>query len=65
MLRLALNEDGSLPGESLSFLHGVIWFFITPVSIFLLVIVLVIAQENVKKAKRHGVKEDLITRINE
>jgi len=65
VLRLALNEDGSLPGVPLSFLHGVIWFFITPVSIFLLVIVLVIAQENMKKSKKKRVKEDLITRINE
>ena len=54
-----------MPGESLSFLHGVIWFFIAPVGIFLVVIVLVIAQENIKRARSKRVKEDIITRINE
>lgn len=65
MLNLALNEDGSLPGEPLSFLTGVIWFFITPVGITLLITLLVITQENVKKARKKRVKEDVITRINE
>ena len=65
MLNLALNEDGSLPGEPLSFLNGVIWFFITPVGITLLITLLVITQENVKKARKKRVKEDVITRINE
>ena len=65
MLNLALNEDGSLPGEPLSFLTGIIWFFITPVGITLLITLLVITQENVKKARKKRVKEDVITRINE
>lgn len=65
MLNLALNEDGSLPGEPLSFLTGFIWFFITPVGITLLITLLVITQENVKKARKKRAKEDVITRINE
>ena len=65
MLNLALNEDGSLPGEPLSFLTGVIWFFITPVGITLLITLLVITQENVKRARKKRAKEDVITRINE
>lgn len=65
MLNLALNEDGSLPGEPLSFLTGVIWFFITPVGITLLITLLVITQENMKKARKKRAKEDVITRINE
>jgi hypothetical protein len=63
-LELALNEDGSLPGEPLPFLEGFIWFFVTPVSIFLFVWVLVVAQENIKKS-RSRTKQDVITRINE
>ncbi len=54
-----------MPGEPLSFLSGVLWFFITPVGIFLLVIVLVLAQESAKKSRKKRAHQDLITRINE
>ena len=64
-IKLALNEDGSMPGEPLGFLEGFIWFFVTPVSIVLFIWVAVVALENVKKGKRNRVKQDLITRINE
>jgi hypothetical protein len=64
-IKLALNEDGSMPGEPLGFLEGIIWFFVTPVSIVLFIWVTVVALENVKKAKKNRVKQDLITRINE
>ena len=36
-IKLALNEDGSMPGEPLSFLEGFIWFFVAPVSIVLFI----------------------------
>lgn len=62
---LALNEDGSLPGEPLPFLEGFIWFFVTPLAIFALVWVLVVASESVKNSKKNRVKQDVITRINE
>lgn len=61
----ALNEDGSLPGEPLPFLEGFIWFFIAPVGIFLAVWLLVVAAENVKKARSSRTKIDVLTRINE
>ena len=64
-IKLALNEDGSMPGEPLGFLEGFIWFFVTPVSIVLFIWVAVVVLENVKKAKKNRVKQDLITRINE
>ena len=64
-IKLALNEDGSMPGEPLGFLEGFIWFFVTPVSIVLFIWVAVVALENVKKAKKNRVKQDLITQINE
>ena len=64
-IKLALNEDGSMPGEPLGFLEGFIWFFVTPVSIVLFIWEAVVALENVKKAKKNRVKQDLITRINE
>ena len=64
-IKLTLNEDGSMPGEPLGFLEGFIWFFVTPVSIVLFIWVAVVALENVKKAKKNRVKQDLITRINE
>lgn len=64
-IKLALNEDGSMPGEPLGFLEGIIWFFVTPVSIVLFIWVAVVALENVKKAKKNRVKQDFITRINE
>jgi hypothetical protein len=64
-IKLALNEDGSMPGEPLGFLEGFIWFFVTPVSIVLFIWLAVIALENVNKAKKNRVKQDLITRINE
>jgi hypothetical protein len=54
-----------MPGEPLGFLEGFIWFFVTPVSIVLFIWVAVVALENVKKAKKNRVKQDLITRINE
>lgn len=62
---LALNEDGSLPGEPLPFLEGFLWFFVVPTAIFLAVWVLVVASENLKKSKRNRHKQDVITRINE
>ena len=52
-IKLALNEDGSLPGEPLGFLEGFIWFFVVPVSIVLFIWIAVVAQENVKKAKKN------------
>ena len=64
-IKVALNEDGSMPGEPLGFLEGFIWFFVTPVSIVLFIWLAVIALENVNKAKKNRVKQDLITRINE
>ena len=64
-IKLALNEDGSLPGEPLGFLEGFTWFFIAPVSIVLFIWVTVVALENVKKSKKNRIKQDLITRINE
>ena len=64
-LQIALNEDGSLPGEPLPFLDGVLWFVVTPVGISLFVWLAVIAQENLKKSKQNRTKQDLITRINE
>jgi len=64
-IKLALNEDGSLPGEPLGFLEGFTWFFIAPVSIVLSIWVTVVALENVKKSKENRIRQDLITRINE
>ena len=64
-VKLALNEDGSMPGEPLGFLEGIIWFFAVPVSVVLFIWVAVVALENVKKSKRERVKQNLITRINE
>lgn len=64
-VKLALNEDGSMPGEPLGFLEGIIWFFVVPVSVVLFIWVAVVALENVKKSKRERVKQNLITRINE
>ncbi len=64
-MNLAMNEDGSLPGEALPFLEGIIWFFVAPVSIVLFIWVTVVALENVQKSKKNRIKQDLITRINE
>ena len=64
-IKLALNEDGSMPGEPLGFLEGFLWFFVAPVSIVLFIWVTVVALENVSKAKKNRAKQDLITRINE
>lgn len=64
-IKLALNEDGSMPGEPLGFLEGFIWFFVAPVSIVLFIWLAVVALENVKKAKKNRVKQDLITQITE
>jgi hypothetical protein len=64
-IKLALNEDGSMPGEPLGFLEGFVWFFVAPVSIVLFIWVTVVALENVNKAKKNRVKQDLITRIDE
>jgi hypothetical protein len=64
-IKVALNEDGSMPGEPLGFLEGFTWFFIVPVSIVLFIWVTVVALENVKKSKKNRIKQDLITRINE
>ncbi|MEY3325630.1 MAG: hypothetical protein RL694_517 [Actinomycetota bacterium] len=69
-LQLALNEDGSMPGEPLGFLEGFIWFAVVPVSISLFVWVAVVAQENLKRARQNRggqghSRQDVITRINE
>ncbi|NDE40221.1 MAG: hypothetical protein EB013_06680 [Actinobacteria bacterium] len=64
-IKLALNEDGSMPGEPLGFLEGFTWFFIAPISIVLFIWATVVALENVKKSKKNRIKQDLITRINE
>lgn len=61
---LALNEDGSMPGEPLPFIEALTWFFIAPVGIFLIVWLLVVAAQNVK-SKKNRVKQDVLTRINE
>lgn len=61
---LALNEDGSMPGEPLPFIEAITWFFIAPVGIFLIVWLLVVAAQNVK-SKKNRVKQDVLTRINE
>ena len=61
---LALNEDGSMPGEPPPFIEALTWFFIAPVGIFLIVWLLVVAAENVK-SKKNRVKQDVLTRINE
>lgn len=63
-MNLALNEDGSLPGDPLPFIEAITWFFIAPVGIFLMVWLLVVTAENVK-AKKKRVKQDVLTRINE
>lgn len=62
---LALNEDGSMPGEPLPFIEALTWFFIIPVGIFLIVWLLVVASENVNKSRKKRVKQDVLTRINE
>ncbi|MBU3645195.1 MAG: hypothetical protein FGM49_00090 [Candidatus Nanopelagicaceae bacterium] len=64
-LTLALNEDGSMPGEPMGFLEGFVWFVVVPVGISLFVWVSVVAQENWKRAKSNRTKQDVITRINE
>jgi hypothetical protein len=69
-LQLALNEDGSMPGEPLPFLEGFIWFVVVPVAITLFVWVAVVAQENLKRSRQNRAgqaqaKQDVITRINE
>ena len=64
-IKLALNENGSMPGEPLGFLEGFTWFFIAPVSIVLFIWLTVVALENLKKSKKNRIKQDLITRINE
>ena len=64
-LTLALNEDGSMPGEPMGFLEGFVWFVVVPVGITLFVWVSVVAQENWKRAKSNRTKQDVITRINE
>ncbi|HEY9276370.1 MAG: hypothetical protein RLY74_604 [Actinomycetota bacterium] len=64
-MNLALSEDGSLPGEPLPFLDAVIWFFVLPVSIFLVVWLLVVAGENMKKSKMRKAKPELLTQIPE
>ena len=61
---LALNEDGSMPGEPLPFIEAITWFFIAPVGIFLIVWLLVVAAQNVK-SKKNRVKQVVLTRINE
>jgi hypothetical protein len=61
---LALNEDGSMPGEPLPFIEAITWFFLAPVGIFIVVWLLVVAAENVK-SKKQRVKQDVLTRINE
>lgn len=64
-MNLALSEDGSLPGEPLPFLDAVIWFFVLPVSIFLIVWLLVVAGENMKKSRMRKAKPELLTQIPE
>jgi len=69
-LQLALNEDGSMPGEPLGFLECFIWFVVVPVGISLFIWVAVVAQENLKRARQNRggqghSRQDVITRINE
>jgi hypothetical protein len=42
-----------------------LWFFVLPVSITLIIVVLVLAQEKVKKARRIGAPRELLTRIDD
>ena len=63
-LKLALNEDGAMPGEPMGFLEGFVWFVVVPVGFSLFVWVAVVAQENWKKSKTNRGKQDVITRIN-
>lgn len=64
-MNLFLNEDGSMPGEPLQFLEAFIWFFVAPVGIFLAVWLLVVASENLKKARAKKYKEEVLTYISE
>ena len=64
-MNVALNEDGSLPGDPLPFLDAIVWFLVIPVGIVLAIWVLVIASENMKKARMNRTKVDVLTRINE
>ena len=64
-MNLALNEDGSLPGDPLPFLHAFTWFFLIPIGIFALVWLLVVAGENLKKARVRKTKQELLTQIPE
>ncbi len=59
------QEDGSLPGEPLPLLEGLIWFVITPVAISALVWILVSVFEKSEK-KEVATKEpkrDILTSI--
>jgi hypothetical protein len=54
-----------MPGEPLQFLEAFIWFFVAPVGIFLAVWLLVVASENLKKARAKKYKEEVLTYISE
>jgi hypothetical protein len=54
-----------MPGEPLPFLEAFIWFFVAPVGIFLAVWLLVVAGENLKKARAKKYKEEVLTYISE
>jgi hypothetical protein len=46
-------------------LEAFIWFFVAPVGIFLAVWLLVVAGENLKKARAKKYKEEVLTYISE
>jgi hypothetical protein len=56
------QEDGSLPGDPLPLLEGLIWFLFAPLGIFALIWILVAAADRGDKKKASG-KQDLLTSI--
>jgi hypothetical protein len=54
-----------MPGDPLPFLHAFTWFFLIPIGIFALVWLLVVAGENLKKAKVRNAQRDLLSQIPE
>ena len=59
------QEDGSLPGEPLPLLEGLIWFVITPIAISALVWILVSVFEKSEKKEvtTKEPKRDILTSI--
>ena len=59
------QEDGSLPGEPLPLLDGLIWFLFIPVAISALVWILVSVYDKSEKKEvaKKGPKRDILTSI--